>query len=441
MRRILRESLDSLFSKGADVFANTQRDIAGDVGWHQHLGSGKIGIVATAMALIYYKDIAQLPCPKEKECIDFLKKTQQDDGGWSFITNSKGISNVLATCWSIRALYKYKADTDIIDKAVSWLYSKKQEGDFGWSLFGTKSQTFPTCFCVMTLLELGAKPEDEILCSALTWLRNTRLQDGSWADSIEKPYQSLFHTALTILCLQKANITTDLDLIKTGLDWIEAKFQTQDFSAPCYECDLELMEERVGDENIRVPYFHFTLPYVALVFLNANRGDNVVFKCIRLLVERNEGGSWPHPFIENKKIIPIWTLYDGMLAIKVFKERMQRDVNSSLFSDDFHDPIENSIVYYKLYRKKIIWVRAYSPIRLTDKIGRQALRFFIVAVIIAIIVYFALQHADKIGQILSNEDSSSIAIAIITSFIASVLYAVLFWLANLCIKWITGKDY
>lgn len=440
MKRIHRESLDSVFSKGTQILANTQRDIAGDVGWHQHLGSGKIGIVATAMALIYYKDIAKLPCPKVEECIEFLKKTQQDDGGWSFITNSKGISNVLATCWSIRALYKYEADPAIIDKAVSWLYSKKQKGDYGWSLFGTKSQTFPTCFCVMTLLELGMKPEDEILSSALTWLRNTGLQDGSWADSPEKPYQSLFHTALTILCLQKANITTDFNLINKGLDWIEGKFQTQDFSAPCYECDLELMEERVNDDNIRVPYFHFTLPYVALVFLNANRGENVVFKCVRLLVERNEGGSWPHPFIENKKIIPIWTLYDGMLAIKAFNERMQRKVNSSFFTDNFHDSIGNTVVYYKLNRKKIRWIRTYSPIRLVDKMGRSILRFVIVAAAIAIIVYFALQHTEEIGKILASESPSSIAIAIITSFVASVLYAGLFWLANWCIKWITDKE-
>lgn len=440
MKRILRESLDSVFSEGTHVFANTQREIAGDVGWHQHLGSDKIGIVATAMALIYYKDIAQLPCPKEEACIEFLKKTQQADGGWSFITNSKGISNVLATCWSIRALYKYEADSAIIEKAVSWLYSKKQKGDFGWSLFGTKSQTFPTCFCVMTLLEIGVKPESETLSSALTWLRNTVLQDGSWADSPDKPYQSLFHTALTILCLQKANITTDSILINKGLDWIEMKFKTQDFSAPCYECDLELMEERVSEYNIRVPYFHFTLPYVALVFLNANRDDKVVFKCVRLLVERNEGGSWPHPFIENKKIIPIWTLYDGMLAIKAFNERMQSKVDGAFFSDDFHDPIGNTIVYYKMSRKKIRWVRAYSPMRLIDKIGIPVLKFFIVVGLISVIVYFALQNAASIKQMFIKENPSSIAIAIITSFVASIIYSVLSWMASYCVKWIIGKE-
>lgn len=79
MKRILKESLDSIIKNGTNVIANTQRDIAGNIGWHQHLGSGKIGIVATAMALIYYKDIAKMPCPKAKECIDFLIKTQQTD--------------------------------------------------------------------------------------------------------------------------------------------------------------------------------------------------------------------------------------------------------------------------------------------------------------------------------------------------------------------------
>ena len=158
------------------------------------------------------------------------------------------------------------------------------------------------------------------------------------------------------------------------------------------------------------------------------------------MVERNEGGSWPHPFIENKKIIPIWTLYDGMLAIKAFNERMQRKVNSSLFTDNFHDSIGNTVVYYKLNRKKIRWIRTYSPIRLVDKMGRSILRFVIVAAAIAIIVYFALQHTEEIGKILASESPSSIAIAIITSFVASVLYAGLFWLANWCIKWITDKE-
>lgn len=440
MKRILKESLDSIIKNGTNVIANTQRDIAGNIGWHQHLGSGKIGIVATAMALIYYKDIAKTPCPKAKECIDFLIKTQQPDGGWSFITNSKGISNVLATCWAVRALSKYDADSAVIKRGVDWLKTKKKFGDYGWSLFGTKSQTFPTCFCVITLLELGLKADDELISSALSWLRNTRLQDGSWADSPEKPYQSLFHTAITILCLQKANIVTDSNLIKNGLDWIEAKFHNQDISAPCYECDLELMEERINEENTRVPYFHFILPYVALAFMNANRGDNVVFDCIHLLVDRNEFGSWPHPFIENKKIIPIWTLYDGMLAIKAFNERMQSKVDGAFFSDDFHDPIGNTIVYYTMSRKKIRWVRAYSPMRLIDKIGIPVLKFFIVVGLISVIVYFALQNAASIKQMFIKENPSSIAIAIITSFVASIIYSVLSWMASYCVKWIIGKE-
>lgn len=80
------------------------RTIGNDVGWHQHLGARKIGIVASAIGLLMHKKLGTAFI-KEENVIAGLANKQKSDGGWPYISNSHNESNVEATCWAMLALH------------------------------------------------------------------------------------------------------------------------------------------------------------------------------------------------------------------------------------------------------------------------------------------------------------------------------------------------
>ena len=91
MKNLYCNKLDAAVKACTKTLTDNQRHVGEDVGWHQHLGTNKIGIVATSIALLYYKMIGK-PCREEEQCLSFLVKRQNQDGGWPYISNTKGES-------------------------------------------------------------------------------------------------------------------------------------------------------------------------------------------------------------------------------------------------------------------------------------------------------------------------------------------------------------
>ena len=98
MKAIKQSTIDNIIQASTETIYDNIRTIGSDTGWHQHLGTNKIGIVATAIGLIYFKENLHQECPKELEARKFLIKSQKQDGGWPYISNVSNTSNVEATC-------------------------------------------------------------------------------------------------------------------------------------------------------------------------------------------------------------------------------------------------------------------------------------------------------------------------------------------------------
>lgn len=118
MKRFFKKDIEDRIEKFTEVLTASQRHIDGNTGWHQHLRAPKIGIVATAMALIYYKKIEQ-PCPDEEQCLNFIRSKVMEDGGWPYISNAANRSNIESTCWALQALHLYDPQGNQTYKTVS----------------------------------------------------------------------------------------------------------------------------------------------------------------------------------------------------------------------------------------------------------------------------------------------------------------------------------
>ena len=104
MKKLKYSEIDSIIKKSIDTMSDSIRTVDEYTGWHQHLGSNKIGIVATSMAIKFYKELVGTLCPSEDAAKYFIYNKQNEDGGWPYISNTNGESNIEATCWALQAL-------------------------------------------------------------------------------------------------------------------------------------------------------------------------------------------------------------------------------------------------------------------------------------------------------------------------------------------------
>lgn len=199
MKYIYRKNVDGIINACTKTLDDNHRHIGSDAGWHQHLGSHKVGIVATAMALLYYQMVSR-ECPEKEENLEFLRKKRNIDGGWPYISNTNGDSNVESTCWVLCALHQYDAQlySREIEDGTTWLltqYDQREDIDSGWPFMrDSLSRIYLTAFVLRTLKKLGKDSRQEYE-SAKKWLINAQNDDGGWGELPERG-SSLFYLLL-----------------------------------------------------------------------------------------------------------------------------------------------------------------------------------------------------------------------------------------------------
>ncbi|HWR58494.1 MAG TPA: prenyltransferase/squalene oxidase repeat-containing protein, partial [Thermodesulfovibrionales bacterium] len=127
------------------------------------------------------------------KAIDYLKSTQNADGGWG----TEGGSTIESTVNVLSVFNKYRTSyqlEDQITKGVAWL-SQRQNPDGGFG--NSPSTVYDSALAVMTLKEFEV-PQDS-LNKGLNYILNNQSADGSWNES---PYQ----TALAINAVWKATV-------------------------------------------------------------------------------------------------------------------------------------------------------------------------------------------------------------------------------------------
>lgn len=80
------------------------------------------------MALLFYKTINK-DAPEKELNLNFIRRKQNPDGGWPYISNTSNTSNVESTCWALLALYKYDSILfhDQIENGVNWLLAQYEQ--------------------------------------------------------------------------------------------------------------------------------------------------------------------------------------------------------------------------------------------------------------------------------------------------------------------------
>lgn len=326
MKCIYRKNIDDIINACTKTLNDNHRHIGNDVGWHQHLGSHKVGIVATAMALLYYQMVGE-ECPDKEENLEFLKKKKNTNGGWPYISNTNGESNVESTCWALYALHQYDAQLyrREIEEGTAWLlaqYDQHEDIDSGWPFMrGALPRIYLTAFVLRTLRRLGKNSGQEYE-SAKRWLVDAQNDDGGWGELPERG-SSLFFTSYCIMTLTECGIVEDDITIVKALGWLSRKMSEINIHDSSLICYLEFIEKGTGGNRVRIPFFHYVLPYMVMTYLKLGKKEHVVFDAMNVLIERSSKGSIEHPMLENSRIIPIWALYDTVSAYQCFKNSFE----------------------------------------------------------------------------------------------------------------------
>ena len=297
------------------------RTIGGDVGWHQHLGACKVGIVASAIGILMHKKLGTA-FEKEGNVVTGLAKKQNSDGGWPYISNSQNESNVEATCWALLALHacnEYSQYDEIISHGTEWVLNQNLSGreDQGWPFRENgKARVYITCFVLRTLSVLNVNDNEKVE-AAIHWLINIQNKNGGWGEILgDEP--SVFFTSYALLTLSELAGKTQRSFnesINNGKKWLSSSMKDLSLEASFLNCRLEMIESENHGNKYRVFFFHYVLPYVVLCYEKLEIHNKVLFDSIKLLMDRSKGGVVEHPMLDNSKKCPIWALYGVFLAL------------------------------------------------------------------------------------------------------------------------------
>lgn len=407
MRHLTRKEIDSRLTELTYHLNVNKRHIDNNVGWHQHLGSAKIGIVATAIALIHYKNIGE-ECEEQEQCLQFLVSQVRDDGGWSYISNANNVSNVESTCWALLALHRYDRVEfhDIVNNGIHWILNTidNHNQDNGWPFAsGSPARIYITALTLRVLYELQRSDTPEFE-SARHWLINAANEDGGWG-ALPEDGSSLFFTSFCITTLIEIGEDRKSPTLRRAFKWLKDRTRHLNMESPSFECYLEFIENGEGPTRIRIPFFHYVLPHVIIAFIKMNDSDSILLEFLYALYSKSKDGLIEHPDLENSKIYPIWALYDTALAFNTFKDRYDGDWNKKyLFTGLFG---------------RLCAIRWYNPLVLIAITPNWLWSCFVVfGVSLLIFLYGSpiIAWANNLG--------SGYLVQILLSLVASIIYGV-----------------
>lgn len=358
---ILKKDIDIIIKKATNFLLESKRHLTNDeTGWHQHLGSNKIGVVATSMAITYIYLYTSHKKYKLMDSFKFILNNQREDGGWAYISNISDQSNTEATCWALRALHtNFELYSTHIKKGIAWLIASKpidKDRDSGWGFIDSNySRVYNTCFVIRTLNQLTSNHKQQIE-SAKRWLLNARHDKNAWGETF-KSTPTLFHTSYVISTLIELGLDKNDLIILNAINWINNQLSNMDFTSIPVICNLEFIEENSNSSRTRTPFFHYTLPHIIKAYIDAGQIDNkYVLKGLNRLLELNKEGFWNHPFIENTTYKPIWAIYDSVNTLNSFKQEYSKWDKIYGFID-----INNKTYPVKQWNLLILWFKL-SPI-------------------------------------------------------------------------------
>lgn len=422
MSKVFRKQIDDCISQCTAFLSSSSRHINGEYGWHQHLGTNKIGIVATAMALLYYKNLG-LECPGASFAIEFIKRKAKAENndclGWPYISNTHGQSNVESTCWALLSLHEYVPAecAAMIDQGVNWILSQHKNiahSDNGWGFtMDSKPRIYITAFVLRTLTKLG-KTDSEKYESALKWLKNSQNDDGGWGEIPERG-SSIFYTAYAVLTLLECGENCDSKDIRMAKNWLDMRLSSLSISDPALLCYMEFIESGTAENRSRITFFHYVASYVLQAYSKLDYKSPCTFKALNACLINCDEGLIEHPMLENSKIVPVWAIYDTVIAFHIWKKS--------------HTNWDKTYQFSILFNK----IRSFSknnPLRFLPSNLQWAWK----GIILLLIIWSILHYSHPIMTWLNTTTFSGWG-QLIISFTASAIYGLL----GLIVGWLLTK--
>lgn len=314
------------------------REINGKCGWHQHLGSNKIGNIASAQALLslaYFREGFN----EKHKVISTIVESQFSmpgdgiyDGGWAYKTNASIIPTTECTCWVLLLLGKEQSGTqDSFEKGLRWLLNNcsSKDGGAGWGNTRFDStRTYATTLALRVLSSCGYVDTQQYK-QGLAWLKNARNpSDGGWGEA--RGYSSTFlHTAHALITLKQCGVDVQSEFIWKGSDWLlnsfheETLWDEQSVLAGLIEQMEVSIPSNTGILGQRVVYFHFVIPWIITALISCSKiSTSQSFKAVNWLLNSFHDGYWDHPYLRYLKNKPMSATHDALLALSTFMSSM-----------------------------------------------------------------------------------------------------------------------
>ncbi len=297
-------------------------------GWHQYLGSDKIGNIATAQALIIL-DVCNEDFNHKHLAFKYLKSSQQrsndllKNGGWAYITNFSELPTTECTCWALLALYEEYSNKATTKKGLNWLLNNhpNETKNIGWGTIKSDiPRVYSTCLALRVLQKYKYENSEQFK-NSLNWLLNSQNTDFGWGEQFGHK-STIFHTSFvitTLVDIYKLNNSS----INNGMKWL-----TKNFNSAIENSNSNIGSQEIIDfdfitngerKHQRLIYFHTPLPQAINAFVKTgNIFNKNVFLALEEIVNNNNSGYWKHPNFDDSIQKPLWLIYDMVISLKSF---------------------------------------------------------------------------------------------------------------------------
>lgn len=206
-----------------------------DGGWGFLPSSGSM-IYETSAAVYCLSEIGEKDSVEVRNAVNFIKNSQRrgDDKGWpSDLPSDPSIhsqSGAGATSFVIKALLKSgeKRESELIKGGIDWL-KKNQNEDGGWGVRkGENNIVSKTCDALDALIASNHKGSDKEIQDGANWILNKQktVKDKrviGWGWRQDQPrYVALLNTALSVEILLKTGVVDPM-VVSPNIQWLLAQ--------------------------------------------------------------------------------------------------------------------------------------------------------------------------------------------------------------------------
>lgn len=316
--------------------------ISNRAGWHHFVGDQKIGNVATAQGIIIHSYLNSSNSSLNKlftTLREAQNQSENDLGGWSFITSTQDIPTIEATSWVLLGLVAGGEDSnsEIITKGKDWIINN-QNNDGGWGsrkdLTSRVYTTFLACYCLSVIEPNLFKINDPIIRKAMLWILRCQNTDSGWGAAFGEK-SSAIHTAFGLFALHIMEYGVKNEVEK-GIQYLYSQWDTETM----WEDTLKLEQYDLpteGETFNRITFHYFPTAWIITTLFTIGESifQEQLFSSVDWLIKsQNDDGNWS---ISNVPKNRFWSIHDGILAIKTFQDKAisSQGVDSMIMFDKF----------------------------------------------------------------------------------------------------------